>query len=317
MDCFLIDGGTTNTRVWLRRGAKIIGPERLAVGVRDTAITGNNSRLKATLAEAFRHLAGTTPPQLAVAAGMITSPLGLTEVPHAQAPAGARELAAAAAEEHFPEFAGIRFLLIPGVRSGPRQYSVASVENVDIIRGEETEIIGAIALGRVTPPLLFIHIGSHTKAITVAGDGRITGGASTLGGEVFDAVGSHTILASAIRGAGDKVSRKMLIKGAESTEFLGLTRALFLVRLLEQGRRWSPEELRSYLLGAVIRSDLQGILPDEIQPVVLSGPDAALPAWAILLDHYAQPSVKLNSRGRETAFLAGIQQILSLREDSL
>lgn len=335
MDCFLIDGGTTNTRVWMRRGGELRGPQRLAAGVRDTAVEGNNQKLKRELAGAFGRLAGDGPmPQVAVAAGMITSPLGLMEVPHCQAPTGARELAAGAREVDFAEFPGIRWLLLPGVRSGALEYDLQSVAGVDIIRGEETEVVGALASAVVQPPLLYIHAGSHTKAIRVDGEGRITGGVSTLAGELRDAVRRHTILSSAVAGAEQpEVSLELLEAGAEHARRDGLTRALFLVRLLEQRRAWQPEQLDSFLLGALIEMDLAAImgrLPQETpgtfhhawgsqEPSVtvttlVSAPDAALSAWTALLARRGVQAIALGSAAREACFLAGIQHILSFRE---
>ncbi len=316
MDCFLVDGGTTNTRVWLRRGQSLHGPERLAVGVRDTAVDGSNGRLKRELAAGFARLAaGDRLPPLAVAAGMITSPLGLMEVPHCQAPAGAAELAAGAAETEFPEFGGLRWLLLPGVRSGPREYDQASVAEADIIRGEETELMGALASGRVSAPLLYIHVGSHTKAIRVDSAGRITQGVSTLGGELLDVVSNHTILASGVRGASSEaVSLQLLLEGAGHARRYGLTRALFLVRLLELRLQWSPAQLNGFLLGACIETDLAAILPAAgTLDVAVSAHDAALPAWRALLAEHGLAAMALGSADREACFLAGIQHILSYR----
>lgn len=320
MDCFLIDGGTTNTRVWLRRGESLRGPERLAVGVRDTAVEGSNRRLKQELAAAFARLSGSAAmPRLAVAAGMITSPLGLMAVPHCPAPAGAAELAAGAAETEFAEFHGLRWLLLPGVRSGPRDYDGDSVVEVDIIRGEETELMGAMAQKRVRPPLVYIHVGSHTKAIRVDSEERITGGVSTLGGELLDAVRRHTILASAVEGAqAGEVALDLLASGAEHARRFGLTRALFTVRLLEQGKRYTPAQLNGFLLGAFIETDLAAIVPQESDlagaNIAVSAPDAALPAWKALLALRGLGAVTLGTTDREACFLAGIQHILSYRE---
>ena len=317
VDCFLIDGGTTNTRVWLRRGAQVEGPERLAVGVRDTALDGVNTRLKRELAGAFDRLAaGAVRPALAVAAGMITSPLGLIEVPHRSAPAGAADLAAGAVEREFSEFPGLRWLLLPGVRSGPIDYDAASVVDVDIIRGEETELMGALHCGRLRPPLLYIHVGSHTKAIRVDSQGRISAGLSTLGGELLDAIASHTILASAVRGSVPaEAAPELLSDGARHARRHGLNRALFLVRLLEQRRSWSSAQLHGFLLGACIETDLAAIVPAaENLNIAISAPDAALPFWQALLAEHRLSAVALGSADREACFLAGLQHIFSFRE---
>src|SRR5215510_13518442 len=92
-----IDTGTTNTRVWLVCGDRIMARASAMVGVRDTARDGSPERLHATLrdliAEVIAHSEGREVAFVA-AAGMITSALGLIDVPHITAPAGSAELAA-------------------------------------------------------------------------------------------------------------------------------------------------------------------------------------------------------------------------------
>src|SRR5262245_11065642 len=94
-----VDAGTTNTRVYLTAGDRVIARARAGVGVRDTARDGSSERLRAALRELIdqvRNIARdqgfTQAPECVIAAGMITSPLGLAEVPHVQTPAGLKEL---------------------------------------------------------------------------------------------------------------------------------------------------------------------------------------------------------------------------------
>src|SRR6185436_6678909 len=88
-----VDAGTTNTRVWLTAGNRVIARARAAVGVRDTARDGSSKRLREALSElihqVWRDQDGE--PECVIAAGMITSPLGLAEVPHVPTPAGLTE----------------------------------------------------------------------------------------------------------------------------------------------------------------------------------------------------------------------------------
>ena len=91
----IIDGGTTNLRVTL------LSDERKPLdaitrdgGVRHTAVDGNNGRLKAALAECIDQLLarnglGAGDVKRCVAYGMITSDMGLLEIPHVPAPASA------------------------------------------------------------------------------------------------------------------------------------------------------------------------------------------------------------------------------------
>ena len=94
-----IDGGTTNTRciLWDMERRKI-AEEKRQVGVRNTAIDGNNRRLKEAVRDCLEGLLGTgrigyNQISRIIASGMITSDVGIVEIPHLTAPAGLEELA--------------------------------------------------------------------------------------------------------------------------------------------------------------------------------------------------------------------------------
>src|SRR5215207_1951530 len=94
-----IDTGTTNSRVWLMRGDEILARANALIGVRDSAKDGSTERLRTALRDLIVTVrAEASPlatPVCVIAAGMITSSLGLADVPHISAPAGIAELAAA------------------------------------------------------------------------------------------------------------------------------------------------------------------------------------------------------------------------------
>src|SRR5215207_8720383 len=71
-----VDTGTTNSRVWLARGAEILVRADSQVGVRDTAKDGSAVRLRAAVHELIERVcaeAVDTKPVCVAAAGMITS----------------------------------------------------------------------------------------------------------------------------------------------------------------------------------------------------------------------------------------------------
>ncbi|MGH9937333.1 MAG: 2-dehydro-3-deoxygalactonokinase, partial [Blastocatellia bacterium] len=140
-----VDAGTTNTRVWLTVGDQVVARAQTGVGIRDTARDGSSERLRGALRELINQVRGAArnqgcarSPECVIAAGMITSPLGLVEVPHVTAPAGLNDLAAATRQYDFPEVTDLPVLLIPGVRSGPRRCDQETVGTTDVMRGEET-----------------------------------------------------------------------------------------------------------------------------------------------------------------------------------
>jgi 2-keto-3-deoxy-galactonokinase len=96
-----VDTGTTNTRciLWNEKREKI-AEKKSKVGVRNTAIDGNNGKLKAAVKECLDQLLadgkiGYGDVKGVIASGMITSNVGLVEIPHLVVPAGKEDLARA------------------------------------------------------------------------------------------------------------------------------------------------------------------------------------------------------------------------------
>jgi 2-dehydro-3-deoxygalactonokinase len=164
---------------------------------------------------------------------MITSNLGLHELRHAEAPAGIDELALKIEKKVFPEIDGLPFYFIPGVRSGPSRATPNNANTIDIIRGEETEVMGALQELHLEGPLLYIHLGSHTKLIKVDRSNRIIGGRSTLAGELLQAIRGHTILRDSLpESFAESLDLTFLDEGWDNAREHGIFRALYLVRVL-------------------------------------------------------------------------------------
>jgi 2-dehydro-3-deoxygalactonokinase len=319
MECTVcIDTGTTNSRVWLVCGDRIIARASAMVGVRDTARDGSPERLHATLrdliAEVIARPEGQEPAFVA-AAGMITSSLGLIDVPHVTAPAGRAELAANIRRYDFPAITHLPVLLVPGVRTGSQDLDLESVKSGDIMRGEETMCIGLLASGLAKAPCTVINLGSHWKVITIDGDGRITGSITSLSGEMIHTTQTQTILASAVpQSRPEFLDHDWVEAGMREQSRSGLARALFCVRLLEQGGRSTPEERLAFLTGAFIAADLGPLLTRKalIEPVLIAGSGAIAEAWrrAVRGGLSIEPTV-LGNEELERALLVGLRSLTS------
>src|SRR3954447_22193612 len=93
-----LDGGTTNTRARSIeiKSCRIIATARRSVGVRDVVFSGGMRPLDFAVREVVEDVcrgAGGGRPSVIVAAGMLSSEVGLVTVPHVLAPAGVAELA--------------------------------------------------------------------------------------------------------------------------------------------------------------------------------------------------------------------------------
>ena len=119
--------------------------------------------------------------------GMIGSNRGWVEAPYVACPAGIAELA-----EHVRWIEGGRAGIVPGV-------SFLGDGRADVMRGEEVQILGAVADGTIPWDALICHPGTHNKWIVVA-DGRIASFRTIMTGELFSLLRGHSILADLLSG---------------------------------------------------------------------------------------------------------------------
>jgi 2-dehydro-3-deoxygalactonokinase len=323
-----VDMGTTNTRGWLMRGSKVVARVSKPVGVRDTAREGSKQRIQGAVREIVeilsrpvktgsRSASKSGAPACIAATGMISSPLGLAEVPHVGAPAGMAEIAAASKWLRFPEISDLPVLLVPGVRSGPKQSAFAadSIYTTDVMRGEETLCSGLTALSYVEPPAVVLNLGSHWKAIQLDAEGRIASSVTSLAGELIHAAQTQTILASSVpQERVTKISERWAEAGMNEERRSGLARALFSVRLLGLANQGTPEDRLSFLVGAFIASDMdsliaRGMLESDTQVVIVGGSGLA-EAWRSALKANSVPATVLSSSETEDALLTGLRCIL-------
>jgi 2-dehydro-3-deoxygalactonokinase len=311
-----IDTGTTNTRVWLLEGERVVAVERVGVGVRDTARDGSPARLHQALTQAIATVrrAGEGEPQAVLAAGMITSPLGLREVPHLVAPVGLPELALRIEKCMMPEICDLPIWLVPGVRSGPPELRREEIASADVCRGEETLALGLVATGRLGTPATLLNLGSHWKIVRIDQAGRISSSLTSLTGEMIHTIQTQTILAGSLpAGRPEHLFDDWVQAGMAEQRRAGLARALFCVRLLEQRVESTPEERLSYLIGAFIAADLdplqrQGLIVPGSEVVITgTGPVAGAVAAAL-----AGGSVVVRQLGEaevEAGLLAGLRAL--------
>lgn len=195
-----------------------------------------------------------------IASGMITSRNGWVETPYVCGPSGARELADALVSHKLSDGQTITFITGMSTEQGGMP---------DVMRGEETQIIGASALGMSDG--VFVMPGTHSKWITVQ-DKRIENYATFMTGEVFAALRDHTILGTLMHeGAFQEVAfRKGCAAGLDAKN--NLLHDLFSVRTLPLFGKISGEMVEDYLSGMLIGTELNGKDREGLQqPVTIVG----------------------------------------------
>jgi 2-dehydro-3-deoxygalactonokinase len=283
-----VDSGTTRTRAWVVTDGAVGKGASAIAGARDLARTRDRAWLLDQVREVSDQALATaevawTDVDAVVAFGMITSELGLVELPHLVVPVDVGELVRAILEWSETPMLPAPLLLVPGVRNASED-----VERADFMRGEETQVVGLLAVGKVEPPLLYVSVGSHPKFVWIDADNRIAWSVTTLSGELLWALHRETILADLVDPERSLADLDAVERGARVAESAGLSRALFAARLLNRIGNASPDTCSAFIHGAIARADL-GALESALPPgagmgrIVLSGNGPLLDAYRHLL----------------------------------
>ena len=202
----------------------------------------------------------------AIAAGMIGSASGWVTTPYCTAPAGVDDLVAALAI-----VPGVPVSIVPGVATyGDRP---------DVMRGEETQIVGVLALHpHLASRSLVVLPGTHSKWVQVI-DARISDFTTYMTGELFAVLRDHSILGRSAVAVNDDdttgaaaFSRGVLAAQAEPA---GLAPLLFSARALVLAKRLPANASLDYLSGLLIGDELRCGLMRAGRPAALVG-DATL-----------------------------------------
>lgn len=240
------DWGTTSLRAYRIAGdGSVAGCVSLPLGI----LKVPDGDFDAVYGQVFGPWLDRADPVPVIAAGMIGSRQGWLEVPYLSAPSGVAEFAAGLGRVRTA--AGGAMAIVPGI-------SVTGDDGVpDVLRGEETQVIGAHLLGRAASGLVVVP-GTHSKWI-LAEDGRITWFATFMTGEVFALLCQHSILGRLMRGDGEDAEafRRGLAHGrSDDPRSAGLLHRLFSARTLGLFDRIPGEALRSYLSGLLIGAEI-------------------------------------------------------------
>lgn len=193
-----------------------------------------------------------------VMSGMIGSRQGWREAPYARTPAGAGEIAAALVD--VPVTDGIQAWIVPGVMT-------RSSDGVhDVMRGEETQILGS--LPRLGPGRHTLVLpGTHSKWVTVE-DGRIVAFTTHMTGEVFAALAQHTILGRTMTDTPGEDLGAFEAGLRRSTDDEGLLHHLFGIRAQVLAGALADSATRDFLSGLLIGHECRAVAPSGVVHVL-------------------------------------------------
>lgn len=272
-----LDWGSTRLRAFL------LGADGRVLDTRQTAQGASTLSGAAAFEQALADVAGSwraqAPALPVLACGMVGSQHGWREAPYAPCPAGASALAA-----HTLAI-GDGVHIVPGL--------VDDGSQPDVMRGEETQIIGALALHpELAAQACLVLPGTHAKWARVQ-DGRVTGFSTHMTGELYALLRQHSVLAR-LMPADDRAapSRDAFLAGVEAGREDGaLGHQLFAVRTLGLFKRLPPEQLPDYLSGLLIGHEIaHEWRADRAVPLALIGEPALCARYALALAHLGAPT---------------------------
>jgi 2-dehydro-3-deoxygalactonokinase len=285
-----VDWGTTNRRAYLIDASGQLADE-FADDLGLMAVPKGG--FDAAAADIRRRL-GDRPMLLA---GMVGSNRGWREAPYAPAPAGNEDLARAILWIE-PGRTGI----VPGVSQ-----SGAGGAGADVMRGEEVQVLGAVAAGHVPPDTLICHPGTHAKWIRMEA-GRIASFRTMMTGELFSLLTRHSILADQLQ---DEVTANASFAAGVAEALAGgeILSALFGIRarhLLGEEQGEPTDYASGLLIGCDVRA---GLAMHEGGPIALIGRADLCALYGAALAEAGHETTQLDGAD---AFRAGIKVLTEI-----
>ena len=230
--------------------------------------------------------------------GMVGSRQGWREIPYVECPADVETIAKGVLPVEWRARSTV--LICPGlVHRGDDSVP-------DVMRGEEVQVMGALALGQGESIGSILMAGTHSKHVRVAG-GRIVDFATHMTGEVFAVLKGHSILGRMMEdGADDPYAFQRGV--SRSGEGSGLLHHLFGVRTRVLLGEMPASAVADYLSGLLIGHTLRSAAVTA--PVLIIGAPAVAERYRRACDQLGVAARTMASEEATLAGLAAIERLL-------
>jgi len=270
-----LDWGSTSLRAFLLgTGGKVLAERSNGNGA--STLSGLPA-----FAAALHGIAGdwlAAHPRLPVlACGMVGSQHGWRDVPYAACPANAAALAAGMLASP-----GAEISIVPGML-----YDDGALPP-DLMRGEETQVIGALQLQpSLRDASCIVLPGTHSKWAQVS-DGRLMRFATHMTGELFAVLRNHSVLGRLMTNGGEFAEHAFTagVEAARDYGHLGMSHQVFAARSLGVTGRAPASDLADYLSGLLVGHELRAGLAWRDAAGLAQAP-LALVGSAVLCQRYA------------------------------
>jgi 2-dehydro-3-deoxygalactonokinase len=222
-------------------------------------------------------------PLPAIASGMIGSAQGWVEAPYVDVPAGVEELA-----RQLAPVPGTSLRIVPGLAQRG--------QSPDVMRGEETQIVGALTARPEVAGGLLVLPGTHSKWVRLAG-GVVRQFTTYMTGELFAVLRGHSILGRlAPAGAADAApGSPAFARGVRMAQRSadGLASLLFSARASVLVGDLPAESSVEFLSGLVIGDELRAGLAAGQTPAALIGDPSLCARYVAAFEQLGIPDVPI------------------------
>lgn len=270
-----LDWGSTSLRAFL------LGPGGKVLAERSNGNGASTLSGLPAFAAALHGIAGdwlAAHPRLPVlACGMVGSQHGWRDVPYAACPANAAALAAGMLASPGGEIS-----IVPGML-----YDDDALPP-DLMRGEETQVVGALQLQPALRDASCIVLpGTHSKWAQV-NDGRLMRFATHMTGELFAVLRNHSVLGRLMANGGEFAEHAFIagVDAARDYGHLGMSHQVFAARSLGVTGRAPASDLADYLSGLLVGHELRAGLAWRAAATLAQAP-LALVGSPLLCQRYA------------------------------
>ncbi|NQY87388.1 MAG: 2-dehydro-3-deoxygalactonokinase [Colwellia sp.] len=283
-----VDWGTTNFRAYLIDEHGIC----LDSLSNTDGVLKSKGKFESTLQQHIGHWLNGNGSIAVILFGMIGSQVGWVETPYIECPVDIKNYG-----KHCLQLAWFNqgnCWLVPGVKW------VSDDGVIDIMRGEELQVIGASLLNKDNNDGLFCCPGTHNKWISV-NNGQITDMLTAMTGEIYSLLGKQSILAHSVN-ENTEWSEEAFISGLEySQRSGGLLNHLFSVRTNYIIRKHSQNQGSPYLSGLLIGHEIQSIITTKYYknykvPITIIGSSQLCQAYSTALTYFNMPNKSISAQ---------------------
>lgn len=208
-----------------------------------------------------------------IISGMASSNMGIRELPYA----------------NLPYQVNGKLLYTESIKSAVLTNKIHIISgaktNSDVMRGEETQIVGLMEKEDLSNATLFILPGTHSKHI-LTDKGMVTSIKTFLTGELFEVISQHSILKESL--AEGKLGENELVAFQEGVivakEDASILHSLFFIRTNTLFFKKSPTENYYFLSGLLIGDELKSVLSNNNLSLHLAASGTLFDLYSIAFD---------------------------------